>query len=81
MLIFVRLIFIAAIDYENIFTTKISRFTVPSKGSVMWLITISCNYMYNILLSSVFTCVWGGGGGGGEGGGGTKGLREYLYIG
>ena len=28
MLIFVRLIFIAAIDYENIFITKISRFTV-----------------------------------------------------
>ena len=28
MLIFVRLIFVAAIDYENIFTTKISRFTV-----------------------------------------------------
>ena len=27
---FVRLIFIAAIDYENIFTTKISRFTVSS---------------------------------------------------
>ena len=25
---FVRLIFVAAIDYENIFTTKISRFTV-----------------------------------------------------
>ena len=28
MLIFIRLIFVAAIDYENIFTTKISRFTV-----------------------------------------------------
>ena len=28
MLIFVRLIFVAAINYENIFTTKISRFTV-----------------------------------------------------
>ena len=28
MLIFVRLIFVAAIDYKNIFTTKISRFTV-----------------------------------------------------
>ena len=28
MLTFVRLIFVAAIDYENIFTTKISRFTV-----------------------------------------------------
>ena len=28
MLIFVRLIFVAAIDYENIFTTKISRLTV-----------------------------------------------------
>ena len=25
---FVRIIFLAAIDYENIFTTKISRFTV-----------------------------------------------------
>ena len=31
MLNFVRLIFIAAIDYENIFTTKISRFTVGHK--------------------------------------------------
>ena len=30
MLIFVRLIFVAAIDYENIFTTKISRFTVST---------------------------------------------------
>ena len=28
MLIFVRLIFVATINYENIFTTKISRFTV-----------------------------------------------------
>ena len=28
MLIFVRLIFVAAIDYKNIFTMKISRFTV-----------------------------------------------------
>ena len=27
MLIFVRLIFVATIDYENIFTMKISRFT------------------------------------------------------
>ena len=31
MLIFVRLIFVAAIDYENIFTTKISRFTVATE--------------------------------------------------
>ena len=31
-----RLIFVAAIDYENIFTTKISRFTVD--GSCRWCI-------------------------------------------
>ena len=44
MLIFVRLIFVAVVDYENIFTTKISRFTV---------------LLYNVLLSlQKFIGVW-----------------------
>ncbi len=31
---FVRLIFVAAINYENVFTTKISRFTVLKVNSL-----------------------------------------------
>ena len=44
MLIFVRLIFVAAIDYENIFTTKISRFTVVV--AVLYNIILLYMYMY-----------------------------------
>ena len=43
-LIFVRLIFIAAIDYENIFTKKIPRFTVHT-----YMHTHAHTYMYTYI--------------------------------
>ena len=52
MLIFVRLIFVAAIDYENIFTTKIFRFTVIAYSMPYFIMKIvmllSFHYCYLI---------------------------------
>ena len=56
MLIFVRLIFVATIDYENIFTMKISRFTVPV---VTMHHLYSLQYMIRklILAKYLFLCI------------------------
>ena len=54
MLIFVRLILVAAIDYENIFTMKISRFTVYSSDKlVAWTLFAHLTIYFVITLINI----------------------------